>query len=171
MGAWWEMILKQSKYNLYWIHCSIGSQWREWSIGVTWADLVVVKMSLFVVWVMSLLFLGHCFIDNYATVFPSFEWYLSAVSVIFVHCFTDICPSFQWYLSIDVSMIIFHRFNDVCPLFHWYLSIVSLIFVRHFSDICLSTFQWYLSIVLVIFCPLFQLYVCRAWFILSVINL
>ena len=38
--------LKQSKDNLYSILCSIGSQWREWSIGVTWADLVVMKMSL-----------------------------------------------------------------------------------------------------------------------------
>ena len=38
--------LKQSKDNLYLILCSIGSQWREWSIGVTWADLVVLKMSL-----------------------------------------------------------------------------------------------------------------------------
>ena len=46
MGAWWEMILKQSKDNLFSILCSIGSQWREWSIGVTWADMVVLKMSL-----------------------------------------------------------------------------------------------------------------------------
>ena len=35
MGAWWEMILKQSKDKLHSILCSIGSQWREWSIGVT----------------------------------------------------------------------------------------------------------------------------------------
>ena len=40
------MILKQSKDNLYSILCSIGSQRREWSIGVTWADLFVLKMSL-----------------------------------------------------------------------------------------------------------------------------
>ena len=39
-------VLKQSKDNLYSILCSIGSQWREWSIGVTWADLAVLKMSL-----------------------------------------------------------------------------------------------------------------------------
>ena len=39
MGAWWEIILKQSKDNLYSILCSVGSQWREWSIGVTWVEL------------------------------------------------------------------------------------------------------------------------------------
>ena len=45
-GAWWEIILNQSKDNLYSILCSVGSQWRERSIGVMWADQVVLKMSL-----------------------------------------------------------------------------------------------------------------------------
>ena len=34
------MILKQCKDNLYSILCSVCSQWRERSMGVTWADLV-----------------------------------------------------------------------------------------------------------------------------------
>ena len=45
-GSLMRNYFKESKDNLYSILCSIGSLWREWSIGVTRADLVVLKMSL-----------------------------------------------------------------------------------------------------------------------------
>ena len=62
MEDWWEMILKQ-RQNLYSIICSTDSQGRDWSMGVIWADLKVLKMSLaalfWIFWNLERRYLGQ----------------------------------------------------------------------------------------------------------------